>query len=831
MAVKKDSVKLKSDFVYGLDIGTRSIVGTVGYPDQSGFVVAAQTAIEHETRAMIDGQIHDIAAVGATIRRVTDELEKALGTQLKSVCIAAAGRVLRTVTTHVDMEFDEEKTITREDIFALDSLGIEKSYESFLAENQTDLKFYCVGYTVMRYHLNHYPMSNLENHKARSISADLIATFLPDEVVDGLYKAVEMAGLEVANLTLEPIAAMELAIPESYRMLNIALIDVGAGTSDISITRGGSIVAYGMLPVAGDLLTEEVAGHCLVDFATAEQIKRGISDSDEVEYKDIMGLTQKIKAQEVLDTLSEKIDMLATQAADKIMELNGDKPVSAVFVVGGGGKIAGYTDIVADKLGIARERCALRGKEVMQKITFLQKDIIPDSLLVTPIGICLNFYQQSNNFIFVTFNGNRIKLYDNNHLAVVDAAMGAGFPNEDLFPKRGKELHYTLNGEEKSARGQLGESCRITLNGKPADLNAAIHSNDVISVEPSTAGGQGSITLARIVGRGEKIKIHVNGDTCELPKYASVNGELATGDRQIEEGDKVEILSYYTVAQVAQVCDLNLDGNSRILINHEESDENGKVYDNFSLEVGIRAQSSEDTANEGENKTPEKTQSAMSYAEMTYDDLPDGDDEDFQYEKEAYVVGGRVVNAGDNAGAAADNTDAADNGNPANRTDSLSENTATQVNVQPQQTAPAPQQLAAQSAQIQTPQQPTPQPTAQPTPQQPARQPAQQQPTTQQPTQQSAPQSAQVQTPQQPATVPVQPAAPKAERRINVIINGLSYTMKGKPAYVYVDAFDYIEFDLSRPQGKTVETLLNGRKAQYMEELHDGDVLLIAWKN
>ncbi len=223
--------KLKGNFVYGLDIGTRSIVGTVGYPEKDGFVVVSQKVKEHETRAMIDGQIHDIAAVGETIRYVTDELEKEVGEKLKSVCIAAAGRVLRTVNTHVDMEFDEEKTITREDIFALDSLGIEKSYENFVQENNTDLIFYCVGYTVMRYQLNHYPMMNLENHKARSISADLIATFLPDEVVDGLYKAVEMAGLEVANLTLEPIAAMEVAIPANYRMLNIALIDVGAGTS------------------------------------------------------------------------------------------------------------------------------------------------------------------------------------------------------------------------------------------------------------------------------------------------------------------------------------------------------------------------------------------------------------------------------------------------------------------------------------------------------------------------------------------------------------------------------------------------------------------------
>ncbi len=51
-------------------------------------------------------------------------------------------------------------------------------------------------------------------------------------------------------MTLEPIAAINVAIPEAFRMLNIALVDVGAGTSDISITRDGSIIAYGMIPFA-----------------------------------------------------------------------------------------------------------------------------------------------------------------------------------------------------------------------------------------------------------------------------------------------------------------------------------------------------------------------------------------------------------------------------------------------------------------------------------------------------------------------------------------------------------------------------------------------------
>ena len=61
--------------VFGLDIGTRSIVGTVGYKEDNRFVVVAQRVREHETRAMLDGQIHDIGKVSETIRQVKEELE------------------------------------------------------------------------------------------------------------------------------------------------------------------------------------------------------------------------------------------------------------------------------------------------------------------------------------------------------------------------------------------------------------------------------------------------------------------------------------------------------------------------------------------------------------------------------------------------------------------------------------------------------------------------------------------------------------------------------------------------------------------------------------
>ncbi len=86
-AVVSAEAQLPDDFVFGLDIGTRSIVGTVGYRQPDGhFVVVAQAAVQHETRAMLDGQIHDIGKVADTIRSVSDQLEQLTGKKLNCCC-------------------------------------------------------------------------------------------------------------------------------------------------------------------------------------------------------------------------------------------------------------------------------------------------------------------------------------------------------------------------------------------------------------------------------------------------------------------------------------------------------------------------------------------------------------------------------------------------------------------------------------------------------------------------------------------------------------------------------------------------------------------------
>lgn len=65
---------------------------------------------------------------------------------------------------------------------------------------------------------------------------------------------------------------------------------------------------------------------------------------------------------------------------------------------------------------------------------------------------------------------------------------------------------------------------------------------------------------------------------------------------------------------------------------------------------------------------------------------------------------------------------------------------------------------------------------------------------------------------------------------IAVIVNGKPVALTGKSAYVYVDVFSHIDFDLSKPQGSAVITMLNGREARYMEPLQNGDTVEIYWK-
>lgn len=566
-------------YVFGLDIGTRSIVGTVGYRiGVDRFVVVAQESVEHTTRAVIDGQIHDIGTVSRTIVEVKTALEKKLNQTLSEVSIAAAGRVLKTREVHVELEFPEETKVTSEHLHSMEMSGVEKAYEEIREDvDHKDKKFFCVGYSPARYYLNGYQMDMLDQHPAKSVAMDLIATFLPDEVVEGLYAAVESAGLHVASLTLEPIAAINVAIPEKFRLLNIALVDVGAGTSDLSIVKDGSIIAYGMIPLAGDELSEAIAREYLTDFETAESIKRKTANRKIATFKNIFGDTKRANREDVLAITDGAVSYITKKIADKIVELNGGKSVSAVFIVGGGGLQEGFTEKLAKHLELPEDRVAVRGADVLTNIDFPGEECRKDSMMVTPIGICLSAYEQSNNFIHVTVNDQPVKLYDNGKVTVLDACLTSGFKKENLFPVKGESLYYTVNGEKREVKGEAGEVVMVRKNRKEVSLNDPVFENDDIQLKPSTKGDKGSITLGQIAECREEITVKLFGRDIICPKRVEVNGVPETATYEVRDNDDVQVYDFHTVSYLLEFA--GLEKVDKVLLNAREASLNARVQD------------------------------------------------------------------------------------------------------------------------------------------------------------------------------------------------------------------------------------------------------------
>ncbi len=562
----------EENYIFGLDIGTRSIVGIVGYQTAGSFRVVADYVLEHDTRAMMDGQIHDVDKVAQTIKKVKHELEKSLPFELKRVCIAAAGRVLKTKTVHVEQETDPSVLIDEDRVYAIELLGIERAHQEVSLEvTKEEVGYHCVGYTVSRYYLNEYEIGNLIGHKGKKIGADVLATFLPKEVVESLYRVVEYAGLSVHSLTLEPIAAIRIAIPSQYRLLNIALVDIGAGTSDIAITKEGSIIAYGMLPYAGDELTEVIVHHYLVDFKTAESIKiKSSTKCKTIAYKDIMGMAHKDDRYEVEALLKTMSDSLALKIASRIKELNGGSPTNAVFLVGGGGQLTHFTDAMADALGIARERVALRGKAVLDSVEFeTNTKKTPD--LVTPLGICFSGFEgNKHEFVQVFMNDEPVKVFDTNHLTVMDIAAFKGFNPKSLIATRGENLTFILDGAERIIKGETGEPAEIRVNNGLASLNDRVVMNDYITMIPAKRGRPGVLSTYQLMDQMAPIVVYIQQQKVEIKPRLKVNGIIPAVNYDIKSGDVLET-SGISLKELIITYEIPFQGH-QIIVNGEAAD-------------------------------------------------------------------------------------------------------------------------------------------------------------------------------------------------------------------------------------------------------------------
>jgi cell division protein FtsA len=547
------------DLIFALDIGTRTVVGIVGVQEKNRLKVLSAEILEHKSRAMLDGQIHDINQVAEIAGEVKEKLEKKLGVGLTKVAIAAAGRVLKTSEAKVEKELDQSREIDQEFVLGLELEGVQQAQlkldHEVLKEDKT--QFYCVGYSVTNYYLNGYIISSLVGHKGKRIGLEVLATFLPHVVIDSLYTVMNKIGLEVVSLTLEPIAAINVTIPRDLRLLNLALVDVGAGTSDIAITRDGSVVAYAMVPIAGDEITESIIRSFLVDFPTAEKIKASLSGRNEnISFGDILGRQHNIGKAEVMDAIKPTVELLAQTVSEKILEYNHKAP-NAVFLIGGGSQISGLTDMVAKYLGLPGDRVVVRDRNVVQNVVFRSKKLTgPEA--VTPLGIAFTAWmQKGQDFMSITFNGKKIRLFNTKRLTVADALILIGFDPEKLIGRTGKSVSFQWNGTKKTIRGEYGRPAEIFVNDSVASLETVLNTGDSIRVNPAENGRDAQVVVSDLISAEKKMRITLNGNVVEIGAKVFVNGKIAGPDDSISDGDIVQTVESATLKDLIMLSEIN----------------------------------------------------------------------------------------------------------------------------------------------------------------------------------------------------------------------------------------------------------------------------------
>lgn len=521
--------------LFALDVGTRKVAGLLATFDEENLTVIDFEMMEHPVRSMLDGQIHDIKSVAKIVERVKRSLESRNDISLEDAAVAVAGRYLKTQIVEANLKVPN-KVIDERTIRELEAQALAKV--SFLDESGARL--YCAGYSVLEYKLDGLWLKNPIGHRGEELYAKMIVAMLPNQVIDAMMSTLHLAGLRCSFLTLEPMAALEIAVPDELRFLNLALVDIGAGTSDIAIAKAGTVIGYDMVATAGDEITEAIAQYYLLDFKTAEMVKRSIETRERLEVKSLTGETIVVERSHLERVVESIVTQIAENIAQRIESLNLGKP-SAVLLVGGGAKFSLLRDKIAQAMQLPKDRVALKSVEECDKIKSIKSGFV-GSEYVTLAGIAyMKAKEVGSIYDVVRLNGEEIRLLRlDRSPTVFQLLTQCGYSVKDLIGEIQPSISYKLNGELRTVPGFVTKRYRIRLNGNECTLHQSLKTGDEVEVEPLE---NSDISILRLKDLVKPIRVLLNGsEILSLFPTVILNGEKTQElDEPISDGDEIVI--------------------------------------------------------------------------------------------------------------------------------------------------------------------------------------------------------------------------------------------------------------------------------------------------
>ncbi len=255
----------KSGIIVGLDIGTTKIAVIVGQRNEHGKIEilgygkVPSIGVKRGVVANIDNTVQ-------SIKEAVAEASAKSGVDIKYVNVGIAGQHIKSLQHRGSMiREDSEIEISQEDIDRL----CNSMYNLNMNPGEEILDVIPQEFSIDGEHGIHTPKGMIGS----SLEANFHIIIGQTAAAKNIYKCVRRAGLEVVELILEPFASAEAVISEEEKDAGIVLVDIGGGTSDIAIFHAGIIRHTTVIPLGGEIITEDIKEGCSIIKKHAEELK------------------------------------------------------------------------------------------------------------------------------------------------------------------------------------------------------------------------------------------------------------------------------------------------------------------------------------------------------------------------------------------------------------------------------------------------------------------------------------------------------------------------------------------------------------------------------
>jgi len=329
-----------SGIIVGLDIGTTKIAVIVGRKNEHGKIEILGYG-KVPSIGVKRGVVANIENTVQSIKEAVAEASAKSGVDIKYINVGIAGQHIKSLQHRGSMiRDDKEIEISQEDVDKL----CNSMYNLNMNPGEEILDVIPQEFSIDGEHGIRQP----QGMNGSSLNANFHIIIGQTAAAKNIYKCVRKAGLEVVELILEPIASAEAVLSEEEKEAGVVLVDIGGGTSDIAIFHEGIIRHTSVIPLGGDIITEDVKEGCSIIKKHAEELKmkfgsalaRENRDEEIVAIPGLRGRTPKeISLKNLASIIQARMEEIIEHIYYEIKNSGYEKKLIGGIVLTGGGAL------------------------------------------------------------------------------------------------------------------------------------------------------------------------------------------------------------------------------------------------------------------------------------------------------------------------------------------------------------------------------------------------------------------------------------------------------------------------------------------------------------